>query len=154
MRKVTVSNSTLTTRLIFLWCRSSWSEDAVRVNIHSDDPLENSYYRGEGIDNVIAHEFTHVAQNTLMNSIGLPQFLTEGLADLTYGIDGDRWTEIYMLSNEPNFLKTYLDLDAYGTGNEWYYAAGYMFYRYLAKQAADNYKASVPHAWEDNASIS
>ena len=133
--------------------QTSWLEDAVRVNIHSDEPRENSYYRGEGVDNVIAHEFTHVAQNNLMNSHGFPQFLTEGLADLTYGIDDDRQIEIYMLSEEPYLLKTYLDVDAYGTGNEFYYAAGYMFYRYLAKQAADNYKASGTHAWEDNASI-
>ena len=107
-------------------------------------------YVKENAGRTIAHEFTHVAQNFFMGRF--PQFLHEGFAELTHGIDDMREWDIRFLT-DADLLKIYLDLDNYDTGDASYYAAGYMFYRYLAKQAADNYDSSVIHAWEDNVSI-
>ncbi|MBR0059970.1 MAG: hypothetical protein IJP68_00675, partial [Selenomonadaceae bacterium] len=130
---------------------TTW-DNKVSINIFSDkDYYDSSYYRGEGVDNVIAHEFTHVAQNLFMGDF--PQFLQEGLADLTYGADKDRDWEILEVTLTEDTLKKYLDVENYDTGDGNYYAAGYIFYRYLAKQAADNYNGSITHAWEDNYSI-
>ena len=109
-------------------------------------------YVKENADRVIAHEFTHVAQSFFMGE-RFPQFLEEGLAELTHGIDDMRDFEIESVASDADLLEACLDLDNYDTGDVFYYAAGYMFLRYLAKQAADNYDSSVIHAWEDNASI-
>ncbi|MBO4779583.1 MAG: calcium-binding protein, partial [Selenomonadaceae bacterium] len=118
------------------------------IKFDSDDD-----YNGNGIDRTIAHEFTHVAQNLFMGYF--PQFLEEGLADLTQGIDDSgkrQWIE--SLAANADSLATYLDLDASGTGNIPYYAAGYMFYRYLTRQAAVNFNDSADYAWKDNILIS
>ena len=97
------------------------------------------------LDRVLAHELTHAV---MMNNVGdytlqtfytLPQFITEGMAELIHGIDDTRRSRIIDISNSSTRLTNALDLNDHGTGNSDSYAGGYMFLRYLAKQASENY---------------
>ena len=108
-------------------------------------------YNGTGVDKVITHELTHVFENNLLGYF--PQFLMEGLAELTSGIDSDRRSTIVSLAKNADSLASFLDVNENGTGVEGYYAAGFMFYRYLAKQAADYYDSLASYGWKDNSSI-
>ena len=123
----------------------------VKVNMGSVSFNSKSDYNGNGVDRTIAHEFTHIAQNLFMGYF--PQFLEEGLADLTHGIDDKRTAQIKELAGSASTLKHYLNVNQYSTGASYYYAAGYMFYRYLAKQTADAYDSTKDYPWKDNASI-
>ena len=91
------------------------------------------------LDRIIAHELTHaVMMAKVDNYEKLPTFITEGLGDLTQGIDDMRPGVISDLAKNYKTLQTYLNLKA--TANTpAIYAAGYIFLRYLAKQGAANY---------------
>ncbi|MBQ6005187.1 MAG: hypothetical protein IJL14_02945 [Selenomonadaceae bacterium] len=132
------------------WALTSGTD--VKINMGYTTFNGDDDYNGNGVDRTIAHEFTHVAQNLFMGYF--PQFLEEGLAELTHGIDDMRQSLIKRLAENPDALKGYLNVNNYNTGSAYYYAAGYMFYRYLAKQTADAYDKSTAHAWEDNVLIS
>ena len=97
------------------------------------------------LDRVLAHEMTHAVMMATVNYFSdLPQFVTEGLAELTHGADDDRYTSIKNLANNPNNLGLSLALEP-GTGTIGEvdaYAGGYMFMRYLAKQSAEHYPTS------------
>ena len=131
---------------------ASWwgqtTDDSVKVSLNYTKFNSTSDYQGNGVDRTLAHEFTHIAQNLFMGRF--PQFLAEGLAELTCGIDDKKTSYIKTLAGNSTLLKKYLDVDNYKTGSSYYYAAGYMFLRYLAKQAADNYNSSTTYAWKDN----
>ena len=135
---------------------TSWDylfEDSPTLNINPDyygsivygdengDP--NNIY-AEYLDRTVAHEFTHLLQYT-KGMIAEYKFFGEGMAELTQGIDDFRDEDIAYLADDPNLLSAYVDLatvssaDLDSTG----YAAGYMFWRYLAKQIADNYVAGT-----------
>ena len=120
------------------------------IEFNADDD-----YNGNGIDRTFAHELTHAAQYFLMGG-SFPQFLMEGLAELTHGIDdrGGKNTYLTSLSEDPGNLAKYLDLDNAGTGDTPYYVAGYMFYRYLARQAAFAYDESKDYAFKEGSAIS
>ncbi|MBD3878918.1 MAG: calcium-binding protein [Quinella sp. 1Q5] len=133
------------------WAHTSGNKD-VTISLNYTHFKNDEDYQGNGVDRTIAHEFTHIAQALFMGS--LPQFLKEGLADLTCGIDLRKTTVIKNVAGNADTLKKYLDLGKGGTGNPNYYAAGYMFYRYLAKQAADAYDSSSDYAWTANHLIS
>ena len=71
----------------------------------------------------------------------LPQFITEGLADLTPGTeDTFRGPMMLSLAKDPDSFKNALNMTP-GTGNNYSYAAGFVFLRYLAKQSS--YLANV-----------
>ena len=90
------------------------------------------------LDRVLAHELTHAVMMANIDYFGsLPQFITEGMAELTHGIDDNRGSVISYLAGSPTTLRDSLSLAA-GTGNGYSYAGGYMFLRYLAKQSAEN----------------
>ena len=57
------------------------------------------------------------------------------------------------LASDADYLAKYLDLNNHYTGLPTYYAAGYMFYRYLAKQISDSYDKSFAYPWKDGTSI-
>ena len=71
---------------------------------------------------------------------GLPQFIQDGMAELTHGIDeaeygkGDRKDEITELAMNPESLRKALDLTKLNNGHQPAYAGGYIFLRYIAKQ--------------------
>ncbi|MBR6713696.1 MAG: calcium-binding protein [Selenomonadaceae bacterium] len=97
------------------------------------------------LDRTLAHELTHVVMMSKVDSCRtLPQFILEGLAELTHGIDDLRTDVIKSLANSPTKLKNSLSLST-GSGVANAYAGGYIFLRWFAKQAASNY-SSVSHS--------
>ncbi len=95
------------------------------------------------LDRVLAHEMTHAVMMINVDDFNnLPQFIAEGTAELTHGIDDNRGNLIKSLAGNASALNDALDLYDYGTGNQPMYAAGYMFLRYLAKQGAEHYPTS------------
>jgi len=113
--------------------------NSVRINLGYTRFKSDDDYQGNGVYRAITHEFTHVAQNLYMGRF--PQFLKEGLSELTCGIEDRKIKKSYMkkLAGDADYLAKALDLNNSGTLETPYYAAGFMFYRYLAKQAADAY---------------
>ena len=96
------------------------------------------------LDRTLAHELTHVVMMSKVDSFRtLPQFILEGLAELTHGIDDLRTDVIKSLAKSPTKLKSSLSLSS-GSGNANAYAGGYIFLRWFAKQAASNYPAVNP----------
>lgn len=101
-----------------------------------------SYWGGTYyLDRLIAHEFTHAVMNAKVNKFSnLPKIIKEGLAELTSGMDDEQYNNIKTAVSSENMLKKLLVLqedynEVDGIGNE-DYIAGYMFLRYLAKQAS------------------
>ena len=130
------------------------TRDTVKINQGNITFEDSGDYNGNGMDRTIAHEFTHVAQNLFMGG-QFPQFLMEGLADLTHGIDdrGGKTELLSSIASNADSLSSYLNLNNSGTGSAPYYVAGFMFYRYLARQASFSYDSLTAHAWEDKAYI-
>ena len=110
--------------------------------ISPTDPNGNTNYNGgeESIylDRVIAHEMVHAvmqSNGTLKN--GMPQFFTEGVADLVQGDDdynSEQRQNMITLVNNSDTLVAALELKP-GTGSNYAYPAGDMLLRYLAKQS-------------------
>ena len=113
-------------------------------NISPTDPNGNTNYNGgsEGLylDRVIAHEMVHAvmaATGTMKN--GMPQFFTEGVADLVQGDDdynSEQRNYMLFLTNDSDTLKEALVLTP-GTGSSFAYPAGDMLLRYIAQQSLD-----------------
>lgn len=92
------------------------------------------------LDRVLSHEFTHAIMSANIKfAWDLPQFIKEGMSELTHGIDDERGNVIQALANNSTSLASSLSLTDSGTGMTYAYAGGYMFLRYLAKQAAEHY---------------
>lgn len=69
------------------------------------------------LDRVLAHEMTHAVMWININGFNdLPQFITEGMAELTHGIDDDRKSRIEYLAQNPTALYDSLNLFDTGTG--------------------------------------
>ncbi|MBR0062375.1 MAG: hypothetical protein IJP68_12950 [Selenomonadaceae bacterium] len=89
------------------------------------------------LDRTIAHELTHaVMMANIDYFFYLPQFIAEGVADLTNGIDDKRKSYITDLAKDSALLEKWLDVTDTTSSDNYVYAAGYIFTRYLAKQAA------------------
>ena len=92
------------------------------------------------LDRVLAHEFTHAVMVANINYFNyLPQFIKEGMAELTHGIDDERGSRIFELAggtSDTTRLSAAVDVTNTDTGTNDCYAGGYMFLRYLAKQGA------------------
>ena len=73
----------------------------------------------------LAHEMTHLAQNYFIGHFA--GFLQEGLAELT---GGDHRNYDNYAANA-DLLAKRLDVTDFGTGTDYYYTVGYMFYRYI-----------------------
>ncbi|MBR0101937.1 MAG: hypothetical protein IJQ01_00385 [Selenomonadaceae bacterium] len=100
---------------------------------------------------------THAVMMAKVNGFwDLPQFITEGMAELTHGIDDTRTGTILNLAKSPSALKSSLALTS-GTGDTDAYAGGYMFLRYLAKYGSEHYGSSssaVSNSASNNSTIS
>ncbi len=89
------------------------------------------------LDRTIAHELTHAVMIANIDYFFyLPQFIAEGMADLTNGIDDKRKSYITDLAKNPDLLKEWLDVNDTSSTSNYVYSAGYMFLRYLAKQTS------------------
>lgn len=97
---------------------------------------DRSFY----IDRTLAHELTHSVMEANINYFGeLPQFVKEGMAELTHGIDDERGLGskgIYELASDSSKLSKGLKLKDTGTLTMECYSGGFMFFRYFAKQAS------------------
>lgn len=131
-------------------------------SIAIDDPDgKNSCY----LDRTLAHEFTHAVMASNINYFhDLPEFITEGTAELVHGIDDESEYSILNLANNPYNLNLSLAMES-GTGTVGdvdAYSGDYMFLRYLAKQGSEHYGSasslavskSVANGSTDNATIS
>ena len=106
-------------------------------NVDGESSVTNAY-----LDRTLAHEFTHAVMATNINYFAdLPEFISEGMAELTHGIDDERTSTINSLAGNANNLRNSLALVP-GTGTNVAYAGGYMFLRYLAKQSSEHYPTS------------
>ena len=131
------------------------AELEMRVNmttfstIDTSDP-NGSNSNGDHLDMSIAHEFTHCLMAANINYyMNLPQFIREGMAELTVGADVGSLNQYYLNAlaspsalttsgSNKSLLDQALDLSNTSTGDAKAYAGGYMFLRYLAKQSADS----------------
>ncbi len=100
-------------------------------------------------DYLFPHEMTHVLQGDFNIWSYMPDYMTEGMADLTAG------NTRYMtsLASDSTLLAQYLDPDNTFSSDTNVYAVGYMFWRYLMKQASDSYDDSKNYSWKDGSSI-
>ena len=100
------------------------------VNGATDDG--HSYF-----DRTIAHEFTHALMAVnIAYFYQFPIFVSEGLAELTHGIDDTRGRQVLELADNPDQLEMYLDISRRSGAETGDYSSGYMFFRWLAKQSA------------------
>ena len=110
--------------------------------IDAADPNGNTNVRDGSsqnyFDRTIAHELIHAvmqASGTLKE--GMPEFFTEGVAELVHGLDdydGNYYDVILDLASNPTYLANSLPF-VEGTGTDEAYPAGYMFLRYLCRQS-------------------
>ena len=109
------------------------SEDGLLV------PYSSRYYTAGYLDRVIAHEMTHAIMASAIPYFSeMPTYIKEGAAELVHGIDDLRTdTIIELLTTEKDTLKNILKGLSDPSGAQ-SYAAGYIFLRYLAKQAIGN----------------
>ncbi|MBQ9480252.1 MAG: hypothetical protein IJU71_11970, partial [Selenomonadaceae bacterium] len=89
------------------------------------------------LDRTLAHEFTHAVMAANITHFGkLPNFIVEGMAELTHGIDDWRQSDIITLASNSSKLNSNLNVSDTKSSKSSIYAAGYIFLRYLAKQSA------------------
>ena len=90
------------------------------------------------LDRTIAHEFTHLLMSAkILYEDDLPIFIGEGMAELTRGVDDIRYSLINSLAKNADSLRDNLNIQlSKGNVDSSVYAAGYIFLRYLAKQAS------------------
>lgn len=105
-----------------------------------DGESDNGIY---SLDRLVAHELTHAVMKANVDYFDyLPAFIKEGMSELTIGIDDENSKGIKAIAGNSSYLKQALSLTDYSTikisgVQDPTYAAGYMFLRYLAKQAAN-----------------
>ncbi len=88
------------------------------------------------LDRMLAHELTHATMIANIECFSsLPDFIIEGMAELTHGIDDERRSLILNLADYPATIENFFKRLVY-TGDT-AYSVGYMLLRYLAKQAAN-----------------
>lgn len=124
----------------------------IRVNMSYYGSLANggnvdgrtTNYGNDGtdyLDRCLTHEFMHAVMDANIKFSGdLPTFIKEGVPELTIGIDNWRTSGIKKLAGNSSLLAQILIMDSdyftvKGVSNP-SYVGGYMFMRYLAKQAS------------------
>ena len=113
------------------------------AKMDSADPNGNTSVRGSSdqnyFDRTIAHELIHaVMQANGIIKEGMPEFFTEGVAELVHGLDdydGLSTDTILELAESPTTKLANALPFTEGTGTSEAYPAGYMFLRYLCKQS-------------------
>lgn len=90
------------------------------------------------LDRTIAHEMTHAVMYANINYLALlPRYILEGMAELTSGADDLRKSDLKVLAANSSKLESALNgaSSIEGVSNP-AYSGGYMFLRWLAKQAS------------------
>ena len=99
------------------------------------------------LDRTFTHELTHAVMGVNVNYYSrLPAYIKEGFCELVHGIDDTRSADMRYLATNADKLKASLNessnyVSVAGVNNP-AYSGGYMFLRYLAKQASENYPIS------------
>ena len=141
-------------------------DKTLNVNMYYYSSIDDSDYNGEGyyspdsgnliyLDRILAHELTHAVMianidnaaytdlwDATFGDIGkdgdnLPDYILEGMADLTHGADDfypDYMKDLISTSNSDTRLEDAL-LNG-DTTHDVHYPAGYMFLRWLAKDVS------------------
>ena len=93
------------------------------------------------LDRILAHELTHTMMEMNIPFFSLlPTFFTEGIAEVTHGIDDFRELDLYQVMKESSStLKSMLDVSKTDLMGSEGYAASYMLLRYYARQCATDY---------------
>ena len=105
-------------------------------NVNGESTFETAGY----LDRTLAHELTHAIMSATINDFhGLPAYIKEGMAELTHGIDDDRYGDIEELAENPSYIPYVLtssinNVNPFGNINAPSYAAGYLMLRYMAKK--------------------
>ena len=130
------------------WNGTDTSDLIILVNLHyygdatGTDGVPHDKKDKDYLDRALAHELTHaVMRANVEYYIYLPAFIKEGMADLTHGIDdGSLKDSIKTLADSPALLQEALSLSrdrvTIPNVDSPSYVAGYIFLRYLAKQAS------------------
>ena len=116
----------------------------LQVNMNYYNSIKANDVNGESsnasagyLDRTLAHEFTHAVMAANINYFNaLPNFIAEGMAELTHGIDDQRQSDIITLAGNSSKLNSNLNVKDTSSSKSTVYAAGYIFLRYLAKQSA------------------
>ena len=116
----------------------------MQINMRYYGSLSSDNVNGESndssagyLDRTLAHEFTHAVMAANINHFAkLPNFICEGMAELTHGIDDHRYSDIITLAGNSSKLSSNLNISDTKSSKSSIYAAGYIFLRYLAKQSA------------------
>ncbi len=125
----------------------AWGGPSVSVNMAYTN-FKASDKTGGGLDGALVHEFTHVLQCNFNIWSYMPNYMVEGMANLTGGSDG--YTE---LAGNADSLAAYLNIDNNFSEDGNVYTVGYLFWRYLMKQASDSYNNLNSYAWKNNSNI-
>ena len=105
--------------------------------IDQSDPNGYSSSAPVYLDRTIAHEMTHAVMAANINYFyELPAIFTEGVAEMTHGIDDQRRALLINLASSSSKLSSALSTKSTSGISTTNYAAGYMLMRYLAKQSA------------------
>ena len=113
----------------------------------AEDDVDGKFTLDSGqviyFDATLGHEFTHavMAANIPADTYNnLPAFVREGIAELTCGIDHEKRNSVEILAQSPDLLNQYLsNMSPNSSDYGLTYAAGYILFRYLNKQASENY---------------
>ncbi len=105
-------------------------------NVNGESSSDTAGY----LDRTLAHEFTHAIMAATVNDFySLPAYISEGMAELTHGIDDERGNDLEALAENPSYIVRALsssedNVNSFGGINAPSYAGGYMLLRYLAKK--------------------
>ncbi len=97
---------------------------------------DKDFTSSDYLDRTIAHELTHAVMRANINYYDdIPSFIKEGVAEITHGRDGKKDKILKSLAANSSLLEDYLNIEASSDEGSYTYSAGYMFMRYLAKNA-------------------
>ena len=115
----------------------------LNVNMAYFDNISKADKNGEGassagyLDRVLAHELTHAVMSANIDNFSdLPDYICEGMAEFTHGIDDFRERDIETLARDPGQLKKWIRTDE-NVGGDGAYSGGYMLLHYLAKHGSE-----------------
>ena len=99
-------------------------------------PNSNQNY----LDRTLAHEMTHAVMRANVDYFDyLPEWVKEGMAELTHGIDDKRTADLRKLAGSSTLINQVLSGGTASGVAAPAYSGGYLALRYLAAQAADTY---------------
>ena len=115
----------------------------LNVNMAYFNGISKADRNGEGsasagyLDRVLAHELTHAVMAANINNFSdLPDYIREGMAEFTHGIDDFREGDIETLARDPAQLKKWIRTDK-NVGGDGAYSGGYLLLHYLAKHGSE-----------------